>query len=193
MFKEFLPSIRMLILWTVVTGFLYPAIITAASQTMFRESANGSIFSVNGKTVGSALIGQRFESDRYFWSRPSAAGYNIPSGGSNLGPTSAALKAAFEERRRKILEAHGMDTKESALKVPKELLFASASGVDPHIGPEATRFQIERVAKARKFDENKKKTLTGLVEASIEHPQAGFLGEPVVNVLKLNAALDRIE
>ena len=173
---------------------MYPMFITVSAKALFGEKTAGSLIFLNDKEAcGSELIGQKFISDRYFWPRPSSVDYNLPSGGSNLGPTSASLVKAFNERKANVLKAHGYDTGETSLEVPQELLFASASGVDPHISPNGAKFQAGRVANARKFDVLKKKQLAELVENLIEYPQFGFLGEPSVNVLKLNIALDKIK
>jgi len=194
MLKDFITTIRILIVLTVITGFMYPIFITVSAKALFGEKTDGSlIYSDNKEGRGSELIGQKFVSARYFWSRPSAVDYNLPSGGSNLGPTSASLERVFNERKADILKAHGYETAESSVEVPLELLFASASGVDPHISPDGAKFQIDRVARARRFDVPKKKQLAQLVENSIEYPQFGFLGEAAVNVLKLNIALDKIK
>jgi len=193
MIKDIITAMRILIVLTIITGLVYPVFITVSAQAMFGEKASGSlVFSDDKKPRGSELIGQKFVSAGYFWPRPSAADYNIPSGGSNLGPTSAALVKTFNERKANILKAHGYGTVETSIEVPQELLFASASGIDPHISPNGAKFQIERVSNARKFDALKKKRLVELIENSIEYPQLGFLGEPSVNVLKLNMALDKI-
>jgi len=193
MIRDIITAIRILIVLTIITGFMYPVFITVSAQAMFGEKAAGSLmFSDDKKVRGSELIGQKFVSAEYFWPRPSAVDYNVPSGGSNLGPTSAPLVKTFNERKANILKAHGYETVETSVEVPQELLFASASGIDPHISPNGAKFQIDRVSNARKFDALKKKRLVELIENSIEYPQLGFLGEPSVNVLKLNMALDKI-
>lgn len=194
MLRDIITAIRILIVLTIITGLVYPVFITVSARAMFGESAAGSlVFSNEKKALGSELIGQKFVSAEYFWPRPSAVDYNIPSGGSNLGPASAALLKTFNERKANILKAHGYETSENSVEVPQELLFASASGIDPHISPNGVKFQMDRVSNARKFDALRKKRLAELIENSIEYPQFGFLGEPSVNVLKLNMALDRIK
>lgn len=194
MLKDIIIAIRIFIVLTIITGLMYPMFITASAKALFGEKSAGSLmFSNDNKICGSELIGQKFVSDRYFWPRPSAAGYSLPSGGSNLGPTSAPLIKAFNERKVNILKAHGYGAGETSVEVPQELLFTSASGVDPHISPNGAKFQIERVVNARNFDVLKKKQLVELVENLVEYPQFGFLGEPSVNVLKLNIALDKIK
>ncbi|HNY10862.1 MAG TPA: potassium-transporting ATPase subunit KdpC [Candidatus Wallbacteria bacterium] len=194
MLKDIITAIRILIVLTIITGLMYPMFITVSAKALFREKAAGSLIFYNDKeALGSELIGQKFVSEKYFWPRPSAVDYNLPSGGSNLGPTSASLVKAFNERKVYFLKAHGYETGETSVEVPQELLFASASGIDPHISPNGAKFQIGRVANARKFDILKKKQLEKIVENLIEYPQFGFLGEPSVNVLRLNRALDKIK
>jgi K+-transporting ATPase ATPase C chain len=177
--KTILQSLRIYIVLTLLTGIFYPLAMTGIAQLLFPKQANGSRIVENGKLVGSGLLGQKFESPRYFWSRPSSADYaTVPSGASNKGPTSADLKKSIDERRAKF----GNDA-------PVDLLTASGSGLDPHISPEATRLQISRVAAARNMSIQK---VSGLVDQTIEPPQFGFLGEPRVNVVRLNRALDQL-
>jgi len=164
---------------TVLTGIIYPLAMTGVAQLLFPRQANGSRVMGNGNLVGSELLGQKFESPRYFWPRPSAGDYaTVASGASNKGPTSAELKKAIDERRA----IFGTDA-------PVDLLTASASGLDPHISPEAARSQVARVAAARNISIQK---LSELIDQTIESPQFGFLGEPRVNVLRLNRALDQL-
>jgi potassium-transporting ATPase KdpC subunit len=177
--KIALQSIRIYLVITLLTGVIYPLAMTGVAQLLFPKQANGSRIIENGKLVGSDLIAQKFESPKYFWPRPSAADYaTVASGASNKGPTSADLKKSIEERREKF----GADT-------PVDLLTASGSGLDPHISPEAARLEIPRVAAARNMSIQK---ITALVDQTIEQPQLGFLGEPRVNVLQLNRALDQL-
>ncbi len=187
MTKLILQSIRQTILWTIVTGGLYPLFITAIAQLAFHNQANGSLLEQNGKTVGSALIAQPFTGTNYFWPRPSAAGYaTVPSGASNLGPTSGQLKTnvmnyavAFRAGNNLPVDA----------PVPADMVFTSGSGVDPDISPEAAQLQIARVAAARGLSLDKVKAL---VKQFTEPPQWGFLGEPRVNVLELNLVLEKL-
>ena len=173
---------------TILTGIVYPLLITGLAQMFFSDKANGSLILFRGRIVGSALIGQKFVSERYFWPRPSAIDYNpLPSGGSNLGPTSTDLFAKVSERRKSMEGANP----ESGT-VPSDLLFASGSGLDPHITLEAARYQIERVIRARGLDIEQKNRLIALVEKHIEPPVLGILGQPRVNVLRLNLALDSV-
>ena len=176
--KTVFQSLRIYIVLTLLTGVLYPLAITGIAKLCFPTQANGSTFIDHGKLIGSDLLAQKFESPRYFWPRPSAADFaTVPSGASNKGPTSGDLKKSIDERRTKF----GTDA-------PVDLLTTSASGLDPHISPEAAREQIPRVAAARNISMQK---LSDLVDQAIEQPQLGFLGEPRVNVLRLNLALDQ--
>jgi K+-transporting ATPase ATPase C chain len=181
------PAIVMLGLLSAVTGVAYPAIVTAIAQVVFPHRANGSLIVKEGKAVGSALIGQPFDDPKYFWDRPSATSpfqYNAgASSGSNLGSTNPALTKAVQERVDALRAA---DPGNTAL-VPVDLVTASASGLDPHISPAAALYQVGRVARARKMDES---AVRRLVEQNTEGRQFGFLGEPRVNVLALNLALD---
>ncbi len=144
-------AIRILLVMTVLTGVIYPFLMTGVAQVAFPAKANGSLVTRDGKIIGSELIGQKFDSSIYFWSRPSAIDYNpIPSGASNLGPTSKKLKEQVRERRR-VFAAGNSIADTSA--IPKEMLFASASGLDPHISPEAALLQLKRVAMARNLSD----------------------------------------
>ncbi len=175
--KTALQSLRIYLVLTLLTGILYPLAMTGIAQLFFSKPANGSLVFVEGKLVGSELLAQKFESPRYFWSRPSAADFaTVPSGASNKGPTAVDLKQAIAERRARF----GPDA-------PVDLLTASGSGLDPHMSPEAARFQTARVAAARHLPNE---TVAALVDRLTERPQFGFLGEPRVNVLKLNLALN---
>lgn len=177
--KTTLQSLRIYIVLTVLTGVIYPLAMTGVAQLLFPKQANGSRIVENGKFIGSDLIAQKFESPKYFWPRPSAADYTtVASGASNKGPTAADLRKSIDERRQKF----GTDA-------PVDLLTASGSGLDPHISPEAAHLQISRVAPARNMSIQE---LSAIVDQTIEPPQFGFLGEPRVNVLRLNRALDQI-
>jgi K+-transporting ATPase ATPase C chain len=194
--KLILQSIRQLLLWSVVTGILYPLVMTVAFQAVFPKQANGSLVLRDGKVVGSALIAQQFSGPKYFWPRPSAGNSSpvagapnayatVPSGASNLGPTSAALQGNVQGFAKALRDAHHLA---ADAPVPADLVFTSASGLDPEISPEAARFQIARVAAARGVSVDQ---VTALVEKFVQPRQWGFLGEPRVNVLLLNLALDR--
>ncbi len=180
----------MLLVMTIFTGIIYPLAMTGIAQIIFPNQANGSMIKINGKLVGSRLIGQNFTSDRYFWPRPSAIGYNpLPSGGSNYGPTSDTLKDLVEMRRKEFIRLNGLP---SNTRVPPDMLYASGSGLDPDISPEAAELQIGRVARARGFDLAQTARLRKLVQSHIQEPQLGFLGNTRVNVLELNIALDSL-
>jgi len=172
---------------SAVTGLAYPALVTALGQTFMRDEANGSLIEHDGKVVGSKLIGQQFDAPQYFWGRLSATSpmpYNAQaSGGSNLGPTNPALLAEVKGRID-ALKAAGTDLSKP---VPVDLVTSSGSGLDPEISPAAAAYQIARVAKARGLPAN---DVEALVERYTSGRQFGVLGEPRVNVLQLNLALD---
>lgn len=180
----------MLLVMTMLTGAVYPLAITGIARALLPYRAGGSVVRVDGSIRGSELVGQKFTSPRYFEGRPSAIDYNpMPSGASNLGPTSSALRDAVQRRRARIDSVYALS---SPAAIPIDMLFASASGLDPHISPEAARMQIDRVAASRGYTAAQRAELARLVERSIERPQWGILGQPRVNVLRLNAAVDRL-
>jgi len=187
MLSQIKPALLMLLALTVITGIIYPLVVTGIAQVFFSKEANGSLIVQNGKTVGSELIGQSFDNPTYFWGRLSATGpfpYNAASStGSNYGPTNPALFAVIQGRLDALRKADSASTQ----AVPVDLVTASGSGLDPHISPAAALFQVPRVAHARNLDET---IVKKLVDANTEGRQLGFLGEPRVNVLKLNLALD---
>ena len=182
-----LQSIRVLIAFTVIVGVAYPLIVTGVSQVVFRDQANGSLIVKDGKVLGSRLIGQPFSDPKYFWSRGSGTSpmpYNGgSSSGTNLGPTNPALKEAVEGRIKALKDAGPVP----AGAVPADLATASGSGLDPHISPAAAEYQVPRIAKVRGISGDK---LRELVAKHTEGRQLGVLGEPRVNVLELNLALD---
>lgn len=177
--RVILQSLRIYIVLTLLTGILYPLGMTGVAQLLFPRQANGSRMIEQDKLLGSDLIAQKFEDPKYFWPRPSAADYaTVASGASNKGPTAADLKKSIEERRIKF-----------GPEAPVDLLTASGSGLDPHVSPEAARSQIPRVSQARNMSAE---TVSTLVDKMTEGPQFGFLGEPRVNILQLNRALDQV-
>ncbi len=186
--KELRPAILMFIMFTIICGGIYPAVVTGVANAVFPKQAQGSfITDKNNREIGSSLIGQPFSDSKYFWPRPSATaqfGYNpMASGGSNSGPTNPVFLKTVEDR---VKAFH--DTGITG-NIPADLVLASASGLDPHISPEAAQAQIPRVAKSRNMTAEK---VQQIVTTSTEGPQAGILGAPRVNVLGLNLALDSV-
>jgi K+-transporting ATPase ATPase C chain len=185
MVSEIRPAIVVFVLLSVVTGLAYPLVVTGVAQVVFPHQANGSLIENDGKRVGSELIAQNFDQPQYFWSRPSAANYNGgASTGSNLGPTNPALLDAVKARLAALKAADPDNNR----PVPVDLVTASGSGLDPHISPAAAEYQLARVARARGVEEAE---IRKFVDAFTEGRTLGVFGEPRVNVLQLNLALDR--
>lgn len=188
MLKQLAPALRMTVLLTVLTGLVYPGVITGLCQVLFRNQANGSLVVENGQVIGSLLLGQNFTKPEYFYPRPSAAGNDgydpTASGGSNFGPTNQKLydrvKASAEQFRKENPDYSG--------PIPADALTASGSGLDPHISVANAMAQSARVAKARGVSAS---TMQSLIASATEGRDLGFLGEPRINVLKLNLELDR--
>jgi len=184
-------SIKIFALFTILCGIVYPLFISGIAQLVFSAKANGSLIVQENKVIGSELIGQKFDSEIYFWSRPSAIDYNPqPSGGSNLGPTSSKLKQLIADRTAQWIKSNPTSDPK---KIPSEMLLASASGLDPHISPKAALLQVDRIVKARKFSDQQKQKLLKIVTEQTESPQFSFLGETRINVLTLNIALDKLK
>ncbi|HBL73747.1 MAG: potassium-transporting ATPase subunit C [Bacteroidetes bacterium GWF2_42_66] len=189
--KTLIISLKIFLFFTILTGIVYPLVVTGIVQVVFPHKANGNLIVEAGKTVGSELIGQQFDSTIYFMGRPSVTLYNpLPSGGSNYGLTNAKLKNLVEERKQQFIRFNQLD---SLTEVPSEMLFASASGLDPHISPKAALLQVERVANARGFNADQKQQLQKLVLEFTEEPQFLCLGEKRVNIFLLNLEIDNIQ
>jgi potassium-transporting ATPase KdpC subunit len=181
-------SARALIIFTLSLGVLYPLLVYVFAQIFFYNKANGSLAYVNGEIRGSYLLGQQFESDKYFSSRPSAIDYNpMPSGASNLSLTSDTLLEQFKSREINFIKVNALKANQ---EVPSDMLFASASGVDPDISTQAAYLQVERIAKARNYDASKKLLLYQLVDRIAGEQKFNFTGTEFVNVLELNIKLD---
>lgn len=184
--KNLITAVLMTIVTTIVFGLLFPLIVTGLSQILFRDKANGELLTRNGHVVGSRLIGQTFSSPWYFHSRLSSAGTGYDaanSGGSNLGPTNQSLIARVQA------DADRLQAENPGAAIPMDLLTSSASGLDPHISPEAAEFQVSRIAKERSISAD---VVREAIRQHTESRQFGFLGEPRVNVLELNLTLDEI-
>jgi len=183
--KHIYPAVALTIVLTVLVGVVYPFVVTGLSELLFKEKAQGSLIERDGRVIGSRLIGQPFKGTGYFHSRPSAAGSGYDataSGGTNLGPTSKQL---FEEQVRE--RSKQLHTENPNVVIPIDLITSSGSGLDPHISPAAAEFQIPRVARERRMSEDE---VRGLVRKHTEGRELGVLGEPRINVLELNLALD---
>ena len=196
MISQFRPALFMLLIFTIITGVIYPLVVTGIAQVVFPHQANGSLIVIDGKAYGSELIGQQFDNPKYFWGRISATGtfpYNAfnadnltGSSGSNYGPLNPALMEMVQAR----VDALKAADPANSLPIPVDLVTASGSGLDPHISVAAALYQVNRVAQARGLSQDAVKTL---VDQYTQGRQFGFLGEPTVNVLELNLALDGLK
>jgi K+-transporting ATPase ATPase C chain len=196
MFSQLRPAFFMLLIFTVITGVIYPLVVTGIAQAVFPHQANGSLIVIDGKAYGSELIGQQFDDPKYFWGRLSATGtfpYNAfnaenltASSGSNYGPLNPAL---FEMVQARVDALKAADP-DNTLPIPVDLVTASASGLDPHISVAAALYQVHRVAQARGLSDE---AVESLVNQYVVERQFGFLGEPRANVLELNLALDGLK
>lgn len=189
--KTLFIALKIFLFFTILTGVAYPLLVTGIAQVAFPSKANGSLIVKDNKTVGSELIGQKFDSLIYFTSRPSAVSYNpLPSGGSNFGLTNAKLKHSVDSLKKHFIAFNQLD---STTIVPSEMLFASASGLDPHISPHAALLQVDRICKIRNFDNNQKDRLLQRVNELSEKPTFMVLGEDRINVLDLNLELNKLD
>jgi K+-transporting ATPase ATPase C chain len=183
--RQLAPALRILVVMTVLLGLLYPALVFVVGRVMPART-DGSLISVGGTVVGSSLLAQGFDTPEYFWPRPSVGGYDpLATGGSNLGPNNPDLVQSIEERRAAVAAANGVPPEQ----VPADAVTASASGLDPQISPEYAALQVARVAGARGLDAE---VVADLVAEHTQVRALGFLGEPGVNVLELNVALDEL-
>jgi potassium-transporting ATPase KdpC subunit len=189
--KTIIISLKIFLFFTVLTGVIYPLFVTGFAQLVFRSKANGSLVIMDNKIIGSELIGQQFDSTIYFSSRPSAISYNpLPSGGSNYGLSNTKLKQQVVERKQHFIQFNQLD---SLTELPAEMLFASASGLDPHISKQSALLQVNRIATARNYGVAQKQQLIACVNRLTEKPQILVLGEERVNVLLLNLELDKLK
>ena len=188
--KTLIISLKIFLFFTVLTGIIYPLFVTAIAQITFPARANGSLIVKNNKIIGSELIGQRFDTLIYFSSRPSAVSYNpLPSGGSNFGLTNAKLNHSVDSLKKQFIIFNQLD---SLTEIPSEMVFASASGLDPHISPKAALLQLERISKVRHFNVSQNQLVLKAINELSESPEFTFLGESRINVLLLNLKLDEI-
>jgi len=189
--KTLLISVKIFLVLTILTGMIYPLFMTGIAQVLYPAKANGSLILRDNQVVGSELIGQQFDSAIYFTSRPSVVLYNpLPSGGSNYGLTNIKLKELVAARKKKFCSFNQLD---SLAMIPSEMLLASASGLDPHISPQAALLQVNRIVKARNFNDLCKIKLINCIKDLTEVPQFICLGEERVNVLLLNLETDKIQ
>lgn len=188
--KTLIISLKLLFFMTILTGIVYPIFVFIIAKTVFPQKSEGSFIEVNGKIIGSELIAQKFESRKYFQSRPSGVNYQpMPSGGSNLGPTSQILKTRIDSLRQAYIIWNELPEN---TEIPSDAVFSSASGIDPHISVENAMLQVNIISKERGFDLIKQKQLIEIIEKNVESPQFGLIGEERINVLILNSELDKL-
>jgi potassium-transporting ATPase KdpC subunit len=191
MWKPIITSIKFLIFITIITGIIYPLLITGIATLFYSDKAAGSLIEIDGKVIGSALIGQNFENPEYFHGRPSSVSYNpMPSGASNYGPLNPLIKSLVISRKRDFLQTNLLP--DSTIPSP-EMVYSSASGIDPHISPESAMMQVQRVSIARGFSQLGKQKLIELIENMTETSQFSMLGEPRINVFLLNLRTDSLK
>lgn len=185
---NFTIALRLLVILTIICGGFYPLLVTGVAQVAFPEKANGSlVYNAKGEPIGSALIAQKFRDHKYFWPRPSAGDYaTVASVASNKGPTSVELKTSVDERRAALSSTAGGNT------IPADMLFASGSGLDPHISVEAAKLQVNRIAAARKFDSAKTALLYALIDHMTEEAQWAIWADARINILLINLATDKL-
>jgi K+-transporting ATPase ATPase C chain len=189
--KTLMISLKIFVFFTLLTGIIYPLFVTGMAQFLFPVKANGSLVVKDNKVIGSELIGQQFDSPAYFSSRPSAVSYNpLPSGGSNYGLTNVKLKNLVLERKNRFIAFNLLD---SITVIPSEMLFASASGLDPHISPEAAYLQVDRIVKYRGYMPEQHKEVIKLIKNLTEEPQFHLLGQERINVFLLNLGIYKIK
>ena len=189
--KTLFISFKVFLFFTLLTGVIYPILVTGIAQIVFPVKANGSLVVNDNKIIGSELIGQQFDSPAYFSSRPSFISYNpLPSGSSNYGVTNVKLKNLVKDHKNKFIAFNRLD---SLTPIPSEMLFASGSGLDPHISPEAALLQTDRISNVRHLDNLKKQKLLQLIKDQTEMPQFFILGETRINVLNLNLELNKLD
>ena len=189
--RQIIIGLRLMVLMIILTGLIYPGLVTVITSIFFPYEAGGSLVECNGVIIGSKLIGQNFESPEYFWSRPSYNNYNpLPSGGSNLSPLNPLLTETIIQRENAFLY---LNKTEKGLNIPAEMITASASGLDPHISPTAALLQVDRIANARGMNQEKRDQLVNLVNDLTEERQFSLLGEPRINVFLLNLKIDNLK
>jgi K+-transporting ATPase ATPase C chain len=189
--RQIITGLRFLALMIILTGVIYPGLVTVITSLFFHKEAQGSLVEKNGVIIGSKLIGQNFDSQKYFWSRPSFNNYNpLPSGASNLGILNPLLTEIVIQREKDFLQANKMRV---GLRIPPEIVTTSASGLDPHISPEAALLQVDRVARERGMDKAGQDKLVNLINDLTEKRQFSLLGEPRINVFLLNLKIDSLK